>query len=245
MKGIATFRRPRALDAARSDSERQALSKSPREPLVAAEIQGLEKTYNPGAPNEHVALSGIDLNISANEFFTLLGPSGCGKTTLLRILGGFEQLTKGECRIFGTDVSGLPPEARPVNTVFQQYALFPHMTVRRNIGFGLDMLGTDNDAGQSDRDAVSGLARLAFRRGGIHGLTDADAHHSALSCQASGTELSAGEVTSTMFNSSRKSIRNFPGFGVVAAICTHHRFAHFAAATLGGFGYTDAALIAA
>nr|WP_104666893.1 ABC transporter ATP-binding protein [Ensifer adhaerens] len=108
---------------------------------VAAEVRNLRKTYNAGTPHAHEALKDVDLSIRANEFFTLLGPSGCGKTTLLRILGGFEMLTSGTCRIFGEDVSRLPPEARPVNTVFQQYALFPHMTVRRNIAFGLEMLG--------------------------------------------------------------------------------------------------------
>ncbi|OCP05938.1 hypothetical protein BC374_04385 [Ensifer sp. LC13] len=108
---------------------------------VAAEVRSLCKTYNAGTPRAHEALKDVNLSIRANEFFTLLGPSGCGKTTLLRILGGFEMLTSGVCRIFGEDVSRLPPEARPVNTVFQQYALFPHMTVRRNIAFGLEMLG--------------------------------------------------------------------------------------------------------
>ncbi|WP_414650611.1 ABC transporter ATP-binding protein [Ensifer sp.] len=108
---------------------------------VAAEVRNLRKTYNAGTPHAHEALRDVNLSIRANEFFTLLGPSGCGKTTLLRILGGFEMLTSGTCRIFGEDVSSLPPEARPVNTVFQQYALFPHMTVRRNIAFGLEMLG--------------------------------------------------------------------------------------------------------
>lgn len=109
--------------------------------MVAAEVVNLKKIYNPSTPQAFQALENINLAIHANEFFTLLGPSGCGKTTLLRILGGFETMTDGVCRIFGQDVSQLPPEARPVNTVFQQYALFPHMTVRRNIAFGLEMLG--------------------------------------------------------------------------------------------------------
>jgi spermidine/putrescine transport system ATP-binding protein len=109
--------------------------------MFAAEVVNLRKIYNPSTPHAFQALEDINLAIHANEFFTLLGPSGCGKTTLLRILGGFETMTEGVCRIFGQDVSQLPPEARPVNTVFQQYALFPHMTVRRNIAFGLEMLG--------------------------------------------------------------------------------------------------------
>lgn len=107
---------------------------------MAAEIADLAKIYGAGSPKAFEALRDINLTIRANEFFTLLGPSGCGKTTLLRILGGFEQLSEGSCKIFGQDVSRLPPEARPVNTVFQQYALFPHMTVRQNIAFGVQML---------------------------------------------------------------------------------------------------------
>jgi len=109
----------------------------------AADIVDLQKIYNPGSHDAHVALSNINLEIRSNEFFTLLGPSGCGKTTLLRLLAGFEQPTQGQCSIFGQDVVNLPPEARPVNTVFQHYALFPHFTIRRNIGFGLEMLGAD------------------------------------------------------------------------------------------------------
>ncbi len=112
-----------------------------RQDTIAAEVKGLSKVYNAGSARPYEALKNFHLSIHANEFFTLLGPSGCGKTTLLRILGGFETLSAGTCTIFGQDVSRLPPEARPVNTVFQQYALFPHMTVRRNIAFGLEMLG--------------------------------------------------------------------------------------------------------
>jgi spermidine/putrescine transport system ATP-binding protein len=79
--------------------------------------------------------------IRSNEFFTLLGPSGCGKTTLLRLVAGFEHPTSGVIRLDGADISALPPYRRPVNTVFQNYALFPHMTVAENVGFGLEMLG--------------------------------------------------------------------------------------------------------
>ena len=81
------------------------------------------------------------MTIRENEFFTLLGPSGCGKTTLLRLIAGFDHPTKGTIRLQGTDISHLPPFRRSVNTVFQSYALFPHMTVAQNIGFGLEMLG--------------------------------------------------------------------------------------------------------
>jgi spermidine/putrescine transport system ATP-binding protein len=87
------------------------------------------------------ALDGVSVAIRENEFFTLLGPSGCGKTTLLRLIAGFDFPTAGEIRLHGQDIAGQPPFARPVNTVFQSYALFPHMTVEQNIGFGLKMLG--------------------------------------------------------------------------------------------------------
>src|SRR3954447_6131160 len=86
-----------------------------------------------------VAVNGIDLSIRPGEFLTLLGPSGCGKTTTLRMIGGFEWPSSGSIRIGGVDVSQLPPHKRPVNTVFQQYALFPQMSVARNVGYGLRM----------------------------------------------------------------------------------------------------------
>ena len=106
----------------------------------ACRLTGLGRTYGKGV-SAHRALDSIDLTIQANEFFTLLGPSGCGKTTLLRLIGGFDQPTAGEIAIFGRNVAGLPPEDRPVNTVFQNYALFPHLTVAENVGFALRMLG--------------------------------------------------------------------------------------------------------
>jgi spermidine/putrescine transport system ATP-binding protein len=87
------------------------------------------------------ALDDVSLTIRENEFFTLLGPSGCGKTTLLRLIAGFEHPTQGRIILYGEDISPLPPYRRPVNTVFQNYALFPHLTVGENVGFGLEMLG--------------------------------------------------------------------------------------------------------
>ena len=87
------------------------------------------------------ALDGVSLDIADNEFFTLLGPSGCGKTTLLRLIAGFELPTSGEIFLYGDEIENLPPHKRSINTVFQHYALFPHMTVGENVAFGLKMLG--------------------------------------------------------------------------------------------------------
>jgi spermidine/putrescine transport system ATP-binding protein len=90
-----------------------------------------------------VALNAVSFSINDNEFFTLLGPSGCGKTTLLRCIAGFEDVTSGEIRLFGQNIAALEPNHRPVNTVFQQYALFPHLSVIDNVAFGLKMKGMD------------------------------------------------------------------------------------------------------
>ncbi len=84
-----------------------------------------------------VAVDDITLAVAEGEFFALLGPSGCGKTTTLRMIGGFEEPDAGAIRLHGDDVTGLKPYRRPVNTVFQSYALFPHLTVFENVAFGL------------------------------------------------------------------------------------------------------------
>jgi putative spermidine/putrescine transport system ATP-binding protein len=95
-------------------------------------LTGLAKRYG-----EVAAVDGIDLEVRGGEFFTLLGPSGSGKTTTLRLIAGFERPDAGTVELAGKDVSGLPPYARDVNTVFQDYALFPHMTVAENVEYGL------------------------------------------------------------------------------------------------------------
>ncbi len=107
---------------------------------VAITANNLRKVY-PGNPPV-VALKSASLKIADNEFFTLLGPSGCGKTTLLRLIAGFEDITDGELILYGNNISNLPPEIRPVNTVFQHYSLFPHMSILENVAFGLRRLGT-------------------------------------------------------------------------------------------------------
>ncbi len=105
---------------------------------IAVELRNVTKVYSAGRSTEAVwAVKQMDLNIPPNEFFTLLGPSGCGKTTTLRLIAGFEQPTEGEMFIMGKPMTNIPPNQRPVNTVFQDYALFPHLNVEKNVGFGL------------------------------------------------------------------------------------------------------------
>ncbi|GIK78782.1 MAG: ABC transporter ATP-binding protein [Acidobacteria bacterium] len=95
-------------------------------------LRGVTKRFG-----EFTAVDSIDLDIREGEFFTLLGPSGCGKTTTLRMIAGFEEPNAGEILVGGEDVAGLPAHKRPTNTVFQSYALFPHLTVRDNVAYGL------------------------------------------------------------------------------------------------------------
>ena len=94
---------------------------------------------------DNVVLDDINMYIRRNEFLTLLGPSGCGKTTLLRIIGGFEECTNGEVLFEGKNIVGVPPYKRKINTVFQKYALFPHMNVEENIAFGLNIKKMDKN----------------------------------------------------------------------------------------------------
>ncbi len=108
-----------------------------------AEVRGAVKTYAAPEGGTITALDGITLSIEHKQFVTLLGPSGCGKTTLLKAISGFEDLDSGEVHIAGKPMTGVPPYRRPVNTVFQNYALFPHLSVGDNVGYGLDVTGVD------------------------------------------------------------------------------------------------------
>ena len=133
---------------------------------VAIEAQNVSKVFGSGA-DEVRALDNVSITIRENEFFTLLGPSGCGKTTLLRLIAGFEHPTEGQILLEGQSIGHLPPYQRRVNTVFQSYALFPHMTVAENIGFGLEMLGKPRAEIASTVDAMLRLVKmeeLASRR---------------------------------------------------------------------------------
>ncbi|MBM5574667.1 ABC transporter ATP-binding protein [Deefgea sp. CFH1-16] len=108
--------------------------------MALLEIRDVVKQFG-----DFTAVNHVSLSVEAGEFFTLLGPSGCGKTTLLRMLAGFEQPDSGEIILDGVNVAGVPPEKRPVHTVFQNYALFPHMTVAQNIAFPLKMANVPSE----------------------------------------------------------------------------------------------------
>jgi spermidine/putrescine transport system ATP-binding protein len=138
-------------------------SDTPRSGGGAIDLVQLRKLHA-----DAVAVDGIDLHIEAGEFFSLLGPSGCGKTTTLRMIGGFDSPTSGQVLLDGVDLAGTPAHRRPVNTVFQSYALFPHLSVSDNVGYGLRWR---SGLGRADRRARVGralelvrLSHLAGRR---------------------------------------------------------------------------------
>jgi len=118
-------------------------------------LVGLTKYYG-----EVRAVAGIDLEIEAGEFFTLLGPSGSGKTTTLRMIAGFEDQSSGTIELAGRDMTGVPPYDRAVNTVFQDYALFPHMTVGENVAYGLRVAGVAKAERGRQRDEALEMVRL-------------------------------------------------------------------------------------
>jgi putative spermidine/putrescine transport system ATP-binding protein len=128
----------------------------PEAALAPAEVrlEGLRKTFG-----DVVAVAGVDLEVREGEFFSLLGPSGCGKTTCLRMIAGFEEPTAGRIVLHGKDVAGLPAYERDVNTVFQDYALFPHMSVHDNVEYGLVVKGI----GRADRRRRVGEALRMMR----------------------------------------------------------------------------------
>jgi spermidine/putrescine transport system ATP-binding protein len=135
-------------------------------PRIAVEARNASKAFGQGDALTR-ALDDVSIAIRKGEFFTLLGPSGCGKTTLLRLIAGFDTPTSGSILLNGRDITADPPNRRPVNTVFQSYALFPHLTVLQNIRFGLDMLGrkrAEADARALEMLALVRLEEFATRR---------------------------------------------------------------------------------
>jgi len=122
---------------------------------IAIKINNISKSYG-----SYQALNNISLEIKDNEFFTLLGPSGCGKTTLLRMIAGFETPNAGVIQLHGDDIQSLAAHKRRVNTVFQNYALFPHMSLEQNIAFGLEMIGWGKDRIQARVDEMLNLVHM-------------------------------------------------------------------------------------
>jgi spermidine/putrescine transport system ATP-binding protein len=134
------------------------LNSNKPEDSVAIDVQSVTKIFK--GETEVLALDDVSVQVRENEFFTLLGPSGCGKTTLLRLIAGFEHPTDGRIKLHGSDISLLPPNKRPVNTVFQNYALFPHMTVAGNIEFGLEMMGQAKAERSATVDRMLALVQM-------------------------------------------------------------------------------------
>jgi len=129
-------------------------------PLEHLRLQGLSKSYG-----EVKAVCGIDLSVARGEFLTLLGPSGCGKTTTLRMVAGFEEPTSGTVHLHGKDITDQPPYFRPINTVFQHYALFPHLSVEENVAFGLRMRRVSGAERRTRvADALRAVALPGFER---------------------------------------------------------------------------------
>ncbi|MDR6759784.1 spermidine/putrescine transport system ATP-binding protein [Mycoplana sp. BE70] len=126
----------------------------------AIEAKGVTRIFQSTGSDAVKALDNVSVTIRENEFFTLLGPSGCGKTTLLRLIAGFDFPTDGGIFLYGEDIAPLPPFRRPVNTVFQSYALFPHMTVAQNVGFGLEMLDRPRVEIEARVDAMLKLVHM-------------------------------------------------------------------------------------
>ncbi|MFT3956633.1 MAG: ABC transporter ATP-binding protein [Piscinibacter sp.] len=127
--------------------------------MTAVRLAGVSCVFDAGGKPVR-AVDGVDLAIERGEFFTLLGPSGSGKTTCLRMIGGFQLPTTGRIEIDGEDVSRRPPFQRPVNTVFQDYALFPHMTIAENVAYALMVRGVDKATRQRRAGELLELVRL-------------------------------------------------------------------------------------
>ena len=130
----------------------------PNRAPVLLSARGLVKRYGAHPP----VVAGVDFDIAERGFTTLLGPSGCGKTTILRMIGGFERPTAGTLTLDGVDLGDKPPERRPVNTVFQSYALFPHMSVSDNVAFALSLRSGTGDVGAKVRRALDAVHMAGF-----------------------------------------------------------------------------------
>ncbi|MGM0683070.1 MAG: ABC transporter ATP-binding protein, partial [Halobacteriota archaeon] len=141
------------MDFERSVTDAAAEAAATDRAPPAVELDGVTKRYGDTA-----AVDDVSLRVREGEFFTLVGPSGCGKTTTLRLIAGFEEPTAGTVRFFGESVAGVPPEDRDVGVVFQNYALFPHMTVGENVAYGLNF--ADPPGGVTRDERVAELLEL-------------------------------------------------------------------------------------
>jgi ABC-type Fe3+/spermidine/putrescine transport system ATPase subunit len=131
--------------------------------IIDLELNNVGKVYDNGTP----AVIDFNLSVAQGEFIAFLGPSGCGKTTTLRMIAGFESISSGDMLIRGERMNGVPPQRRPTSTIFQNYALFPHMTVRRNVGYGLEVKGMAKAERNAKVDrllAALGLEDIADRK---------------------------------------------------------------------------------
>jgi putative spermidine/putrescine transport system ATP-binding protein len=137
------------------DAPSGATSAGEPPPQPAVRLEGIRKTYG-----EVVAIESLSLEVKAGEFFTMLGPSGSGKTTTLRVIAGFELADRGRVSLHGTDVTTSPPYERPVNTVFQDYALFPHMSVLDNVAYGLRVRGVEKAERRRRAEQALAMVRL-------------------------------------------------------------------------------------
>ncbi len=140
------------------------------------EFRDVQKYYG-----DYHALRGISASIRAGEFFSLLGPSGCGKTTLLRTIAGFEEISSGAVLIDGKDAAHIPPNKRPTNMVFQSYAIFPHLTVEENVGFGLRRAGlSKEDMARRVGEALEMVNLKGFGKRAAHALSGGQRQRVAL-----------------------------------------------------------------
>ena len=142
----------------------------------AVALEGVSKRFD-----DVTAVDDVTIEVESGEFFSLLGPSGCGKTTSLRMIAGFERPDSGRIVIGDADVTETPPHRRPVNTVFQSYALFPHLTVEQNVGFGLRFEKVAREEGRARVREVLELVRLGgYERRRPHQLSGGQQQYPAL-----------------------------------------------------------------
>ena len=135
---------------------------------ILIEFEHIKKVYD----GDTLVVEDFNLEVKKGEFVTFLGPSGCGKTTILRILGGFDAPTEGKILLDGVDITNLPPNKRPINTVFQKYALFPHLNVYDNVAFGLKLKKMSKaEQDKKVREVLELVDLEGFEKRSIHTLS--------------------------------------------------------------------------